>query len=905
MAEQTPIKLDGSELAEFEATDTIPPGNLGTGTPSASNYLRGDGAWAAVGGGGGLGDVVGPASSTDNALPRFDGTGGKTLQASSVIVSDADAITGVASLDVTGNITVGGTVDGVDLAAHAGAGGAVHADVIAGGAAGFMTGADKTKLDGIAASAAAVSGATPADVAAAGSAGVGTSAARSDHVHAHGTQLGGTTHAAASRTASGFMTTAQLGQLADDLPNVEELSANVGGVLAESDDRCYPELIWQLTPGRWRAGSSTAGFEQPFFYAETATGDFANGGTCELHCVVGVPTSGSAATNWPAAEDVGGYLISQHWDGGFIIPPGAMMAGAVLDLHLFGRHLVGAARNWTVILDPDPDVLHATTGNNGAPFANRDCVLGQTHGVLFGTPADLEDSGDDVLALRYTAHGLAEDAIVRITKGDPIIVGADGIVGDAANYVATELYVVTARPVNSVSSFSGTRDVEASAFTCLSVGDTVDITNATTSGLTVGAYPITAKVSATRVTLGALPGTASASVSNLETFVSSNDIFWLSTVDTLDVGWPTFVQWGASAGASSLTNVSTTSGTRDLTSASFATAVVGQLYEITDATTSGLTLGVYEITDKPSANVITLSDLPGTASSSVSNTAGDLYLDWSRKAFVTTNVSKGSHKRVAFQFTLSTLTAASTWSAFHLHIRIVSDSAGQNEDLTGAQYFAKLTRFTDHENIGPVAQTQPAAQGDDPVRWPSLRISRSYPGVGYSGSGTTGSAAYLFQGKTNYDGAGTVAYITSAHDLSGLYSEIALDVDIAPTGNQIMRSFKSDYSDATVTMLKVGGAIVAEVLDYYSSRRMMRVRDLSADTRIRAGDTVTWELYRKISGTWNTTPHSSGTFTAGHVRVAPLPIEMGLRHVMSGAQDGTTIAEINAGYATITRRKSV
>jgi hypothetical protein len=32
---------------------------------------------------------------------------------------------------------------------HAGAGGAVHADVVAGGADGFMTGADKTKLDGI------------------------------------------------------------------------------------------------------------------------------------------------------------------------------------------------------------------------------------------------------------------------------------------------------------------------------------------------------------------------------------------------------------------------------------------------------------------------------------------------------------------------------------------------------------------------------------------------------------------------------------------------------------------------------------------------------------------------------------------------------------------------------------
>jgi hypothetical protein len=46
------------------------------------------------GGGGGSGDVNGPASSTDNALARFDGTGGKTLQNSVVIVSDSGQISG-------------------------------------------------------------------------------------------------------------------------------------------------------------------------------------------------------------------------------------------------------------------------------------------------------------------------------------------------------------------------------------------------------------------------------------------------------------------------------------------------------------------------------------------------------------------------------------------------------------------------------------------------------------------------------------------------------------------------------------------------------------------------------------------------------------------------------------------
>lgn len=42
----------------------------------------------------GAGDVVGPASSTDNTLPRFNGSGGKTLQGSGVAVSDNNEISG-------------------------------------------------------------------------------------------------------------------------------------------------------------------------------------------------------------------------------------------------------------------------------------------------------------------------------------------------------------------------------------------------------------------------------------------------------------------------------------------------------------------------------------------------------------------------------------------------------------------------------------------------------------------------------------------------------------------------------------------------------------------------------------------------------------------------------------------
>jgi hypothetical protein len=62
-------------------------------------------------------------------------------------------------------------------------GGTLHAAVIAAGAAGFMSGADKTKLDGMATGAASVGSAAASIIGAPAAVGVATTAARSDHAH--------------------------------------------------------------------------------------------------------------------------------------------------------------------------------------------------------------------------------------------------------------------------------------------------------------------------------------------------------------------------------------------------------------------------------------------------------------------------------------------------------------------------------------------------------------------------------------------------------------------------------------------------------------------------------------------------------------------------------------------------
>ena len=63
--------------------------------------------YAQVGGAGGS-VVSGPASSTDNAIARFDLTTGKLLQDSTGILTDAGALSGLTTIDATGNITTNG-----------------------------------------------------------------------------------------------------------------------------------------------------------------------------------------------------------------------------------------------------------------------------------------------------------------------------------------------------------------------------------------------------------------------------------------------------------------------------------------------------------------------------------------------------------------------------------------------------------------------------------------------------------------------------------------------------------------------------------------------------------------------------------------------------------------------------
>ena len=78
--------------------------HLNQSNPTSGYVLSWNGsdyAWVAQsGGGGGSGDVVGPSSSTDNSIARFDTTTGKLVQNSGISVDDSNNVTGMNSLSV-------------------------------------------------------------------------------------------------------------------------------------------------------------------------------------------------------------------------------------------------------------------------------------------------------------------------------------------------------------------------------------------------------------------------------------------------------------------------------------------------------------------------------------------------------------------------------------------------------------------------------------------------------------------------------------------------------------------------------------------------------------------------------------------------------------------------------------
>ena len=81
-----------------------------TGSVTISGSLTVNGVAITGGGGGGSGDVSGPGSATDNAIARFNGAGGKTIQNSSVTIDDSNNLGNATTLSASDGMSAGAVV---------------------------------------------------------------------------------------------------------------------------------------------------------------------------------------------------------------------------------------------------------------------------------------------------------------------------------------------------------------------------------------------------------------------------------------------------------------------------------------------------------------------------------------------------------------------------------------------------------------------------------------------------------------------------------------------------------------------------------------------------------------------------------------------------------------------------
>jgi len=97
------IKVKRSAVpTKVPTTSDLDLGEIAVNTYDGKMYIKKDDGTASIvtinAGGGGSGDVVGPASATDNALARYDSTTGKLIQNSVGILDDSGNLTGINSI---------------------------------------------------------------------------------------------------------------------------------------------------------------------------------------------------------------------------------------------------------------------------------------------------------------------------------------------------------------------------------------------------------------------------------------------------------------------------------------------------------------------------------------------------------------------------------------------------------------------------------------------------------------------------------------------------------------------------------------------------------------------------------------------------------------------------------------
>lgn len=294
--------------------------------------------------GSGTGDVVGPASSTDNALARFDGTTGKLLQNSNVTLDDTGnmALAAAGSLQ-TDTILMPGTVDTGDvLTIAAGDNTADRTLTLTAGtnlnltldSGAFELGSNISIPSAATASAFSItggsstgSGAAGGEVQITGGAGTSGNAAGGDVVLTPG-----------ARAGSGTLGKVEI--VPEDVANTIQVQITPGGtssrlVFGRTSAGTY---ALNLTVGGlfgWSAGVATAGNDTGFVRPAAATIKAVGSTTTALgYLLSGVPITVNTGTATPAITDSGTfYTNTGDADGSTITLPNDPTIGTTFEAY--------------------------------------------------------------------------------------------------------------------------------------------------------------------------------------------------------------------------------------------------------------------------------------------------------------------------------------------------------------------------------------------------------------------------------------------------------------------------------------------------------------------------------------------------------------------------------------------
>ena len=299
-----------------------------------------------------------------NLLSRANHTG---TQAWSTLISTPTTLAGYGITDATPS-------------SHVGTGGAAHANVIAGGAAGFMTGADKTKLDGVATGATANA----------------TDAALRDRSTHTGTQL--------ASTISDFNTAVRTNSLTQMAAPTADLShggfkaTNMADGVAATDGATYGQLLSISNGTDWKASVRVLAIANVATLSGLQTID---GVTLVANDRIALVGQTTASANGIYVVQSGAWARSTDADGNSEVTPG--MAFFIEEGTTYADSQWRLTTNGTIVV-----------GTTSLAFAQIGAAVSYTNGTGLSLAGNVFSIDTAVVTRKY-AQTIGDNAATSIT----------------------------------------------------------------------------------------------------------------------------------------------------------------------------------------------------------------------------------------------------------------------------------------------------------------------------------------------------------------------------------------------------------------------------------------------------------------------------------------------------------